>query len=318
MKKTAVIIVLLSVVLILSSCITVNINSNGDQTTDAVTTAAQTEEQTTTSTTETQTDAATTAAETDVEQTEQELTAELFNSHKGYWTNEDGKFIYFGEENGAYRVSFGIWNAGGPFPSGTVTSVTKTGEKSYLLKISIDAVQGNDENGGWEAYEVTTPLTDVDGARRVMTAVYDGDTELSKFYYSEKAENPFLDGVETDAADFVINHLGYWTNDDGKYIYVGEENGEKFISFAVWNAGGPFPVGDIKTVKAFGSRTYVITVGIRGFEGNEEVGSWDPYDFDFHITDNETTDRSVTAVYPGEETESVFYYQENPFAGGMG
>ena len=196
MKKTAVIVILLSAVLVLTSCITVNINT-GDTKEAETTNAEQTTAAETQAETAEQTAEATTAADTEVEQTEQERLAEFYKSYAGYWSNsENWDFIWFGNENGENRVTFGVWNAGGPFPSGTVTSVTKTGDNSYLLKISIDAVPENDENGGWEAYETELPLTDVseNGITRI-SARYLNETEYRTFMYHKEAENPFVGGL---------------------------------------------------------------------------------------------------------------------------
>ncbi len=195
MKKATMIIVLLSAVLILCSCITVNINGNNGQTTPAETkaeTAADTKAETAAQTTE----EATTAAETELEQTAQERTEEFFKSYSGYWTNEDGKFIFIGkDEKGAHRVSFGIWNAGGPFPTGGVSDVEKVNEKEFKMTVNIDALPDDPEwyGDGYEAYTYELAVKDVsDESGRKISAKYAGDDEISTFVFHTEPENPFL------------------------------------------------------------------------------------------------------------------------------
>ncbi len=195
MKKATLIIVLMSAVLILCSCITVNINGNNGQTTSAETkaeTAVDTKAETAAQTTE----EATTAAETNPEQTAQERTEEFFKSYSGYWTNEDGKFIYFGkDEKGAYRVSFGVWNAGGPFPTGSVYDVEFISRINYKMNVEIDALHDDPEwyGDGYEAYSYELTVTDVsDGSGRKISAKYAGDDEISTFVFHTEPENPFL------------------------------------------------------------------------------------------------------------------------------
>ena len=195
MKKTTILIVLLSAVLVLSSCITVNING-GDQTSGAITTAGQT--------TGTQTaEDVTSSEQTTGEQTSEEVTTEelidtipeFFAGYSGYWTNKDGKFIFIGEDEGKYRVSFGVWNAGGPFPAGDAQSIEAKDKTSFKLRVLIDALPDDPEwyGEGYDAYYYDLSLADVsaDGERKITTK-YIGETEVSTFYYHTEPENPFL------------------------------------------------------------------------------------------------------------------------------
>ena len=192
-KKIALASAFLAVMIFISSCVTININKPTDTTGEAVTTkaaetTAETEAETTAETEAETTEAETTAAET--------MTADQFiEAYGGYWSNsENWDFIYFGKnDSGECRATFAIWNAGGPFPSGTVKAVRITGEKSYILEISIDEVKENDENGGWAAYDVELPVTDVSGdAGRMISAVYIGETSARTFIYHKEAGNPFI------------------------------------------------------------------------------------------------------------------------------
>lgn len=196
MKKTVIFIVFLAAVLVLSSCITVNINGGGDQTSEAVTTDNQTTEaQTTEEVTSEQTTEEATSADTQVEQTEQERLEEFFKSYEGYWTNKDGKFIYVGkDEGGDYRVSFGVWNAGGPFPAGTAASVEANG-KTFKLKIHIDGLPDDPDwyGEGYAPYDYELTMIDItEGSERKATAVYIGETNTDTFYHHTTPENPFL------------------------------------------------------------------------------------------------------------------------------
>ncbi len=191
MKKATIIIVLLSAVLVLSSCITVNING-GDQTSGAVTTAGQT------TGAQTAEDVTSSEQTTGEEVTTEELIdtiPEFFAGYSGYWTNKDGKFIFIGEDEGKYRVSFGVWNAGGPFPAGNAQSIEAKDKTSFKLRVLIDALPDDPEwyGEGYDAYYYDLSLADVsaDGERKITTK-YIGETEVSTFYYHTEPENPFL------------------------------------------------------------------------------------------------------------------------------
>ena len=191
MKKTVIFIVFFAAVLVLSSCITVNING-GDQTSGAITTDAQTTEA---QTTEEQTTEEATSADTQVEQTEQERLEEFFKTYEGYWTSKEGKFIFIAkDEGGDYRVSFGVWNAGGPFPAGSAASVEANG-KTFKLNIHIDGLPDDPDwyGEGYAPYDYELTMTDItEGSERKATAKYIGETETDTFYYHTNPENPFL------------------------------------------------------------------------------------------------------------------------------
>lgn len=199
MKKATLITLLLAAIIILCSCITVNINGNTDHTT-ASDTKAETAVQTTAADTKEETAAQTTeeatAAETETEQTAKERTEEFFKAYSGYWTNEDGKFIYFGKDDkGAYRVSFGVWNAGGPFPTGSVFDVEKESAIKYKMNVEIDALPDDPDwyGEGYESYTYELTVIDVsDGEGRKISSKYAGDEEFTTFVFHTEPENPFL------------------------------------------------------------------------------------------------------------------------------
>ena len=67
---------------------------------------------------------------------------EFFDSHKGYWTEEDGRFISFSEENGKYYAMFAIWNAGGQLPAGQVTKISNAGDGLYFVTCELTTAVG--------------------------------------------------------------------------------------------------------------------------------------------------------------------------------
>ncbi len=65
---------------------------------------------------------------------------------------------------------------------------------------------------------------------------------------------PTLENV--DPFDFVDKFNGEWTNSDDEFISYSSYGGTPGMMFAIWNAGGPFPAGEILKVTRIGGEDY--------------------------------------------------------------
>lgn len=220
-----------------------------------------------------------------------DLREEFFASHGGYWTEMDnGRFITFSKnEEGVYRATFAVWNAGGPFPSGEVREVKKAGDGLWFLIITIDGMPDDPDwyGDGWDPYDVTVSVTDNKTDPASFDCVAVGDSVQRTYYHHEKPENPFLQEPDL-IGDFVSKYKGYWTESDGCFIYISEE--DRRINFSKWNTGGGSPSGNITDVSVSSDGSYKVKVSVDAFAGNEELGGWEAYEFILEFTDLKTTD----------------------------
>ena len=193
MKITAFVSLLIAALFVFVSCININIGNPDTTETSSDTDVAVTSTADTTAagTETTAADTETTAAQTDAP----DVIAEFYETHGGYWTEkENGKFFNFAKHEGVYRVTYAVWNAGGPFPSGVVKEVKKAGEGMYFLIITVDGMPDDPDwyGDGWDPYDVTLAITDHGTDPASFDAVGIGETEQRTYYFHTKAENPYL------------------------------------------------------------------------------------------------------------------------------
>lgn len=273
------------------------------------TTNASTDPVTTVTETDTQTAAATTE-----ENNGKIATADFYNTHAGYWTEkENGEFIWFYEKDGQYRVSFEMWETGGPFPSGVVNEVKKAGDGLYFLLITVDEQPDDPESygEGWKSYDYTLSITENGTEPESFDTVTPLRTEQKRFYFHTDAFNPFHGNSEGDKEAFVSAHEGYWSNENGNFFYISKEDGGR-ISFAVWNAGGPFPSGKITGVTDNGDGSYVVTVNIDAVPANDENDGWEASTYEFKVTDRESTPKSISAKHLYDESAHIYRFHADP------
>ena len=291
MKKTVILSLLLILSLVLSACVPAAEPATSDTTAEPGTSDTTAEPGVTD--TQTETDPAETTApsgDTTGEPAPEDLREEFYAAHPGYWTEkENGRFITFQKnEEGVYRVTFAVWNAGGPFPSGEVKEVKKAGDGLYFLMITIDGMPDNPDwyGDGWDPYDVTVSVADgkTDPASFVCVAV--GDSVQRTYFYHENPENPYLPQPDP-VGDFVSKYKGYWTESDGCFIYISED---RRVNFSKWNTGGGSPSGSITEVTSDGKGAYTVKVAVDAFAGNEEIGGWEAYEFLIEFTDLGTKD----------------------------
>ena len=316
MKKIAFLSLALAVIMVLSAC------AGEPEATD--TTAAGTEPVSVTSEiTEAETKAAVTETEKQPEEkttgavTEesapQHTVADFFKTHAGYWTEkENGEFIRFYGQDGEYRVSFEMWEAGGPFPSGKINEAEKTGDGAYTLKITVSEQPDDPESygEGWASYDYTMQVTDKDADPASIEAAAPGK-ELKTYYFHTEAENPFIKSGEEAKEEFIRSHEGFFSKENGLYFSVEAENGGR-VTFAVWSAGGPFPSGNISNVVCNGNGSYTVTVEIEAVEANDENDGWEASTYVFTVTDRDTEPKSVLAQHIFDDSEQIFRYHTTP------
>ncbi|MBO4422988.1 MAG: hypothetical protein J5879_06085 [Clostridia bacterium] len=339
MKKISVFIMLLAAAVMLTSCFdifptvteapdttaavpeTTEPVTEAPDTTDEVTAAPEpdqtTEPATEPAATETEPEATTAAPDTQ-RQPDTALLEKFYKEHTGYWTNENGHFITFiKDEKGEYRVTFAVWNAGGPFPSGKATDIVQAENGMYYLAVTIDGLPDDPDwyGEGYEAYDISLPVLDKNGSERAISAIYCGEEDFDTFYYHTEPENPFLGKLtpeEEVIEEFVSSHVGYWSNEDGRFIQIKSTGkGGGTIFFAIWNAGGPFDFGHIKEVKNKGKGKYEILLAMDGVEPNDENSGWDPYEYTFYLEDLDGAPRGVSALHRYETEFKTFFYHTN-------
>lgn len=325
MKKSVLLSVVLAAILILSACAGEPEATAKDttETEAAVTDTGTAEETETEPATDTETDAETIpATETEEETTEAVTTeaeeqitaADFVKTHAGYWTEkENGEFIRFYEQDGEGCVSFEMWEAGGPFPSGTVNEVEKTGDGDYTLKITISEQPDDPESygEGWASYEYTMQVTDKDVDPVSIEATAPGGSEPKTYYFHTEAENPFVKSGEDVKEAFISAHEGYWSNENGNFFYISSDEGGR-IAFAVWNAGGPFPSGVISDVEQNPDGSYTVTVNIDAMAGNDENDGWEARTYEFTVTDRGTEPESILAQHLYDDSALIYRYHTEP------
>ncbi len=225
---------------------------------------------------------------------------EFFDSHKGYWTEEDGRFISFSEENGKYYAMFAVWNAGGQFPAGQVTKVSKAGDGLYFVTCELTTADG------WKK-EATFSIIDNDTYPRSIDTTTPVETVQRRYFYHENFAYPSF-FTERKIADFVDKYAGYWTAMDGNFIEITKDG---VVFFAIWNAGGPFPGGKITDVHKDGDR-YSVTIDISAVAPNDENGGWEAYTY--YLSFEVLTSNPDTALsnHPFEKSSKKFYRHSEP------
>ncbi|MBO4362848.1 MAG: hypothetical protein J5912_00535, partial [Clostridia bacterium] len=221
---------------------------------------------------------------------------EFFDSHKGYWTEEGGEFISFSEEDGKYYAMFAIWNAGGQFPAGQVTKVSKAGDGLYFLTCELTTADG------WKKEATFSIIDNADTDPRSIDTATPVDAVQKRYYYHTDFAYPSF-FTERKIADFVDKYAGFWTAIDGNFIEI-TKNGDIF--FAVWNAGGPFPGGKISDVQKVGDQ-YNVTVDISAVEPNDENSGWAAYTFYLSFEDLNANPESALCNHPFEIGSKRFY-----------
>ncbi|MBO7504517.1 MAG: hypothetical protein J6U38_09135 [Clostridia bacterium] len=229
--------------------------------------------------------------------------ADFVSKYAGYWTAIDGNFFQITDEG---SVFFAIWNAGGPFPGGKISNVYKSGDQ-YNVTVDISAVAPNDENSGWSAYTFYLSFEDIQSNPDAALANHPFEVGITKFYRHSQPGYPefFNDMI---ISDFVEQYQGYWTDMDGKFFYVSPEGN---MSFAIWNAGGPFPAGKIKYASTDG-QTYYLTIAINAVAANDENDGWAAYDYNMTFTEQPSTKPTAKATHPFNYEIETFYHHTSP------
>ncbi|MBP5206864.1 MAG: hypothetical protein J6330_00230 [Clostridia bacterium] len=247
------------------------------------------------------------------------LITNFVKDYAGYWTNTNGRYIHISDRDGGY-VEMAVWNAGGDSGRyGKITEVRTDGKGSYLVLIAVEGRAADEMSEGWSAYDYVLQIVDLGTADpRSMSATHVDESEWTTFYHHDKAEDPFLSGeikLPDPIGDFINEHKGYWTNKDGRFIYISDRDGG-FISFAVWNSGGGFPGGTVTDIKTESDGTYVITIAIAAMEDNDESSGWAAYTYVLKFKDLNGSPRKASATHAFEDSMKEYTYHTeagNPF-----
>lgn len=126
------------------------------------------------------------------------------------------------------------------------------------------------------------------------------------------AEPETTEEPETTAApepgpvDFEKEFDGTWTADDGRFIDFSIENGKTYMFFAIWNAGGFMPAGEVTKVHQTEPLSWDVTVHHDRVEFHEDydnpdtiTGVSEAYDEEFIVT-FATSDSFVITLKNGD------------------
>lgn len=102
-----------------------------------------------------------------------------------------------------------------------------------------------------------------------------------------------------DILEFVSSHEGTWTSDANSLVKIFSENGEGYIYFAKWDAGGDFPCGKITKLEISGRGSIYASLYVPEIEGDEFMEGRDAYTIECII---ESFDNSVSFEIDGVTT----------------
>ena len=142
------------------------------------------------------------------------------------------------------------------------------------------------------------------GVPTVDGGVTDGTTENT----TENTEN-VGETVETsdgtpelepmDVLEFVSNHHGTWTSEGNSFVKFFAEDGNGYIFFAIWDAGGYFPCGRITELYISNNGSIYATLYVPEVEGDEFMEGAEAYTIECII---ESFDLSVSVEIDGKVT----------------
>lgn len=72
-----------------------------------------------------------------------ESEAEFFSRMAGDWTAEDGTYLHFAEEDGAWYLIFAAWNAGGQMPFAKVSNLRSVGDGKWMATLDFSLPDTN-------------------------------------------------------------------------------------------------------------------------------------------------------------------------------
>lgn len=109
-----------------------------------------------------------------------------------------------------------------------------------------------------------------------------------------------------DVLEFVGNHEGTWTSDSNALVKIFSEDGQGYIYFAKWDAGGDFPCGKITSLTMDSRCSIHASLYVPEIEGDEFMEGRDAYTIECII---ESFDMSVSVEIDGVVT--VYTYDPN-------
>ena len=135
---------------------------------------------------------------------------------------------------------------------------------------------------------------------------------------SPETENPGQTPEPTALQAFYASHHGLFTARNGLFVSITEENGRYYMMFSVWNAGGPFPAGEIVSVEKAETpdaappsyARYRLHLIIGAVESSEEVDGWEAFEMDLEMEDLGGEPFAVAFRHPLSDCSDVFYSHE--------
>lgn len=104
--------------------------------------------------------------------------------------------------------------------------------------------------------------------------------------------------------DFCKKFEGTWTADDGTFVDFAFEEEKPCVLFAIWEAGGYFPGGEIKEVETVSENEYIMTVFFPGAQATDMYDAVESYTESFEVTNH--NDGNITVIGSGGE-KKYFY-----------
>ncbi len=165
------------------------------------------------------------------------------------WTAGNGRFLDFDDAGGKATVFLAIWNSDGEFPKGDIVFADE-GVGTFLFTVRYTA---GSTAGTTETFRVT-PVTANSFSLESLT----GETDFWDGTYQKYIEYQYPDpeavfepipdhpvGPSFSPLDLVHTFTGTWTSKDGRFVDFDDAGDKATVFFAVWNAGGDFPAGEI-------------------------------------------------------------------------
>lgn len=103
---------------------------------------------------------------------------------------------------------------------------------------------------------------------------------------------------------FCTKFEGTWTANDGTFIDFAFEEGKPTAFFAIWEAGGYFPAGEIKSVKEISQDEYTLEIFFPGTEGNDMYDAVESYTESFNFKNHNNGNITVT----GNSDSKTYFY----------